>query len=290
VDDGGTADGGVDASPTQSFTITVRAINDAPTAQQDNVTAFVGQAKTISVLANDSDPENDPIRLISFTTPSNGTVRRDGNNLIYTTRLLVAGTDSFTYTITDDRGGTSTGSVQINVLDLIAPRIQTVRYYYGPSAYTDASALARGVLPWERLYKVSIVFSEGVTVNPNALTIMGIGGAYATTFTYNAATRTATWTPTGVVSNDRLTIRLSGAGVTDGSGNAVAADWARTFGMLTGDFDGNGVVDSRDVAAIKAKITRPGVPLNRFADIDGNGIVNMIDVNKATANLGRRLR
>ena len=78
--------------------------------------------------------------------------------------------------------------------------------------------------------------------------------------------------------------------MTDGSGNAVAADWARTFGLLTGDFDGNGLVDNRDVAAIKARFTRPGVLLNRFADIDGNGIVNQIDVNKTTANLGRRLR
>ena len=290
VDNGGTLDGGVDSSPTQTFTITVRAINDAPTAQQDNVTAFVGQPLSISVLANDADVDGDPIRLVSFTAATNGTVRREGNNLIYTTRLRFAGTDSFTYTVTDDRGGTTTGFVQVNVVDLIAPKIQSVRYYYGPNKYMDASALARGVLPWDRLHRIAIVFSEGVTVNPNALTLMGIDGAYATTFSYNAATRTATWTPIGVVSNDRLTIRLSGAGVTDGSGNAVAADWARTFGLLTGDFDGNGLVDSKDSAAVKARFTKPGVLLNRFADIDGNGIVNQMDLNKVIANLGRRLR
>ena len=94
VDSGGTADGGVDRSPAQTFVVTVSAVNDAPTAATDAVTALVGRPLPISVLANDSDPENDPIRIVSFTLPANGTLRREGNNLIYSTRLLVAGTDS----------------------------------------------------------------------------------------------------------------------------------------------------------------------------------------------------
>ena len=290
VDSGGTADGGVDRSAPQTFVITLNSVNDAPTAQTDAVTALVGRALPVSVLANDSDPESDPIRIISFTAPTNGTVRREGNNLIYTTRLLVAGSDSFTYTVTDDRGGTSTGTVQVTVVDQIAPTIQAVRLYYGAGSYVNASGLVRGILPWNRLHRISIVFSEGVTVDPNALSLVGIDGPYSMTFSYNAATRTATWTPTVAVGNDRVTLRLSAAGVVDSSGNAVPADWARTFGMLAGDFDGNGLVDSRDLTAIKSKFTRPGVVYNRFADVDGNGIVNQTDLNMATANKGRRLR
>ena len=287
---GGTADGGVDASPPQTFTVTVHAVNDAPTAVTDVVTALVGKALTIRPLLNDTDADGDPIRLVSFTAPANGTVRRDGNNLIYTTRLLTAGTDTIDYTVTDDRGGTSTGTIQITVVDQIAPRIQTVRLYYGPSAFVDASAVARSIFPWERLYWISVVFTEGVTADPAALVLTGLSGAISTTFNYDAATRTATWTPTVAVGDGRVTVRLIGALVTDTSGNAVAADWARTFGLLTGDYDGNGLVDNRDLAAIKKKLTRPGVAYDRFADVDGNGVVNQADVTKATANKSRRLK
>jgi hypothetical protein len=290
VDNGGTSDGGIDSSPAQSFTITVLPINDAPVAATDDVDALVGKSLTIAVLGNDFDVDGDTIQIDSFTLPTNGTLRRQGNTFIYTTRLLTAGNDSFTYSISDGNGGTNTGTVAIRIVDLIAPRVQAVRLYYGANEYVNASSVTRSILPWEQLHRISIVFSEGVTVNPNALTLAGPAGAYATTFDYDPATRTATWTPTVAIGNTRVSIRLDAAGVADGSGNLVKADWARSFGLLAGDFDGNGVVNDKDAKAIKKKFTRPRVAYNRFADVDGNGIVDQTDLDKARANKGRRLR
>jgi hypothetical protein len=86
-----------------------------------------------------------------------------------------------------------------------------------------------------------------------------------------------------------LTMRLTGTGVADSFGINLSSDWARTMGLLTGDYDGNGFVDNADLAAIKRKFTRPGVAFDRFADIDGNGVVNQTDLAKATANKGKRL-
>jgi len=255
-------------------------------AADDSVTARVGKSLTINVMANDSDVDHDAIRVLGFTSPAHGSLRRQGNNLLYTTRLTAAGSDAFTYTVTDGHSGVATGSVAITVVDTIAPRIQTVRLYYGQAAYADASALARGILPWERLHRIAVVFSEGVIVNPAALTLTGPGGSIPTTFAYDSATRTATWTPTVPVTDGRFTLRLSASGVADASGNALAADWARTIGLLTGDFDGNGVVTDADLRAIKRKIgTR-----DRFADIDGSGVVDAADYALALANKGRRLR
>jgi murein DD-endopeptidase MepM/ murein hydrolase activator NlpD len=286
ADDGGTADGGVDIGNMATFTIRVLPVNDPPVAADDSVTALVGKPLTINVLANDSDVDHDMIRVLSFTSPANGTLRRQGNNLLYTTRLTSGGSDAFTYTVTDGHGGVASGSVAITVVDTIAPRIQAVRLYYGPAAYADASSLARGVLPWERLHRVAIVFSEGVIVNPAALAITGLGGSIPTTFSYDAATRTATWTPTVSVSDGRFTLRLAAAGVADASGNVLAADWARTIGLLAGDYDGNGVVTDADLRAIRNRIgTR-----DRFADVDGNGLVTAADYDLAKANKGRRLR
>jgi hypothetical protein len=290
ADDGGTADGGVDVSPTQSFTITVHAVNDAPTAATDDVDAIVGKALTIKVLANDFDVDGDPIQLDSFTAPANGTLRRQGNSFVYNTRLLTAGTDSFTYTISDGQGGSSTGAVAIRIVDLLRPRIQAVQLHYGPTDYVNASSLTRSNLPWERLHRIAVVFNEGVVVDPAALTLVGPGGVFPTDFVYDPATRTATWTPTVPIENTRVTIWLAGGLVADASGNLLTKDWARSFGVLSGDFDGNGVVNDRDAAGIRKKFTRPGLAHNRFADVDGNGIVDQTDLDKAKANKGRRLR
>ncbi|MEO7325774.1 MAG: Ig-like domain-containing protein [Dokdonella sp.] len=74
------------------------------------------QPRTIPVLANDSDPDGDPLTIISVTMPTSGTVLISGNSVIYTSAAGFAGTDSFTYTISDGRGGTATATVTIVVL------------------------------------------------------------------------------------------------------------------------------------------------------------------------------
>jgi hypothetical protein len=290
VDDGGTVDGGVDASASQSFTITLRPVNDAPVPGSDTVTAVVGKSLRIPVLLNDTDVDQDQLRLVSITSPANGSARREGNFVIYRTRLATAGTDSFTYTVSDGNGGTATGTVSINVVDNLAPRIQSFRLYYGPTAYVDARSLSRGILPWEQITRIAVVFSEGVVVDASALTATGLAGAHSLSFSYDPATRTATWTPLTPILGGRLTIRLAAAGVVDGSGNALANNFARSVGLLAGDFDGNGVVNDTDVRAIQKRLTRPAASRMSFADVDGNGIVDQADLDKAAANKGRRLR
>jgi hypothetical protein len=291
TDDGGTSDGGVDQSSDQTFTITVLPVNDAPTATTDNVTVIVGKPLRIPILSNDFDVDGNPIKLVSMTLPSTGAVRRDGNAVIYTTRLTTAGADSFNYTISDGLGGTTTGTVSINVIDNVAPTIKSVKLHNGPKVYAEALSMPRAVLPWEQITAVSVTFSEGVTVQASALTLTNIkdGAVVPTSFSYNSATRTATWTPLVALGNGRFSIRLTAADVVDGSGNLMKSNWVRAFGLLTGDFDGNGLVDDRDLAGIRSRFTKPGVAYNAYADIDGNGIVNQADLTLATNNKNRRL-
>jgi hypothetical protein len=69
---------------------------------------------TIPVLANDSDPDGDPLTIVSFTSPVFGTVARGPDNtLIYTALQNFIGMDVFHYTISDGRGGTASTIVTV---------------------------------------------------------------------------------------------------------------------------------------------------------------------------------
>ena len=73
----------------------------------------------IDVLANDSDPDGDVLTVLSFTQPANGVVTFSGvpGVLHYRANVGFCGLDTFTYTVSDGRGGTATATVTVNVLD-----------------------------------------------------------------------------------------------------------------------------------------------------------------------------
>ena len=68
----------------------------------------------ITVLANDTDPDTGTtLTITAVTQPTNGTVviTGGGTGLTYTPDANFAGTDSFTYTITDGALATDTATV-----------------------------------------------------------------------------------------------------------------------------------------------------------------------------------
>jgi len=90
--------------------------NQSPQAVQDVISTLQGQSVEISVLENDSDPDGDPLSIVSVTQPQNGTVVNTGNGvLLYSPNASFGGTDLFQYTVSDGRGGTSTADVLVTV-------------------------------------------------------------------------------------------------------------------------------------------------------------------------------
>ncbi len=91
--------------------------NRAPIA---NANAFTVEAdstdNTLDVLANDTDPDGDPLTLIGVTAPANGTAAISGNLLLYTPVAGFVGVDSFTYTISDSFGAQATATVSVTVV------------------------------------------------------------------------------------------------------------------------------------------------------------------------------
>jgi VCBS repeat-containing protein len=284
-------DGNSDSAPaTVSFIVTP--VNDGPTAVDDTATVRQGKSQTILVLGNDTDPEGDLLRVSAITQGTKGTVGRTATSVIYTPRTGALGADEFTYSVTDDRGGVATATVRVDILDGIAPRISAVRLYYGPSstAVVNFAALSRSVLPWAGVTRMEFTFTEDVVVAANALTLTAAGGA-AVDFTsaYDPVTRTLALVRPEGLPIGRYTLRLSGAAVVDSAGNALTANWAKTFAVLPGDFDGNGRVDNTDLLRIRRNYTRPGRVLNRMADVNGDGVVDVQDYNLASGNRGRRV-
>ncbi len=113
-----TTSDGSGGTSTATINVTVNPVNDAPIAATDTASVDEDSEVTINVLANDTDVENNTLTIDGFTNGSNGTVSIDENNqFTYKPNPNFNGDDSFTYTVNDGNGGTSTGTVNV----IIAP-------------------------------------------------------------------------------------------------------------------------------------------------------------------------
>ena len=110
------------------------AINPVPTASDDTATVDEDSSVNINVTANDNFGGDGPSTgtITIETSPSSGTAVVNDNGtpnnptddtFDYTPNANFSGTDSFTYTITDANGDTSTGTVNITVDSINDPPV-----------------------------------------------------------------------------------------------------------------------------------------------------------------------
>ena len=89
--------------------------NAPPSASKDRATTVVDTPVVIDVLANDNDPDGDPMTIVATTPAASGAVFIIGGKLTYVPAAGFIGKDQFTYTISDGHGGTSVGQVDVHV-------------------------------------------------------------------------------------------------------------------------------------------------------------------------------
>ncbi|WP_236209959.1 retention module-containing protein [Metapseudomonas otitidis] len=94
--------------------ITVKPVNDAPTAVNDTATTQEDTPVTIDVLANDRDVDGDSLTLTGASA-QHGSVSIVDGKLVYTPTGNYSGADTITYTVTDGKGGNSTATVQVGI-------------------------------------------------------------------------------------------------------------------------------------------------------------------------------
>lgn len=120
--------------------------NVAPVVGDDKMEVEMSSVLLISqskLLENDSDADNDLLRLVDFTQPANGAVAFDDRkNLVYRAADGFTGTDFFTYTITDGQNAVATAKVEIIVApkaDMKLTKTQYVNFRSGKTTLTPGS-------------------------------------------------------------------------------------------------------------------------------------------------------
>ena len=86
-----------------------------PVAVDDSATVPYETATIIDVLANDSDPDGDPLIVNGIGPASNGLTSSNTTHVTYTPNPGYVGPDSFTYIISDGNGGSDSATVFVTV-------------------------------------------------------------------------------------------------------------------------------------------------------------------------------
>jgi YD repeat-containing protein len=145
------------SAPTATPAPTMGTGNLSPTAVADAAATLAGESVPIFVLANDSDPNEDPLNVSTFTQPDHGTVGFTNDVATYMPNAGFSGTDSFTYTVSDGQGGTASATVTV-VVNSVPPDpataasaptngVATVVPAATRFLYTGADAVQFGVAP-----------------------------------------------------------------------------------------------------------------------------------------------
>jgi hypothetical protein len=104
-------------SATGSSILYIYGVNDPPTAVDDSYTLQEDHFSLYTVTTNDYDVDGEAPRVTAVSTPAHGTATGGGSpgRVLYTPAANYNGPDSFTYTLTDAAGATSTATVHITV-------------------------------------------------------------------------------------------------------------------------------------------------------------------------------
>ena len=143
TDNGGTANGGVNTSAIQTFTITITAVNDQPTVSGS--TTSLAEDTSVQITLVGSDIDGDPLTYAIATQPTHGTVSIAGNIATYTPFANYNGTDSFTFTANDGTTEPNATSSPATVNITVTPVADA------PSATPPGPTLSYTVVAGEKL-------------------------------------------------------------------------------------------------------------------------------------------
>jgi VCBS repeat-containing protein len=192
-------------SSTVTVSLTVNAVNDAPTAVADSYSTNEDTPLSVvapGVLGNDSDVDGDSLSAQLVSAPSHGTLGFVSTGAFgYTPAANYNGPDSFTYKARDPSGaesGTVTVSITVNPVN-DAPTIAVVAG--GSCSLTNAFQGTISLAVADVDNPVSGLTLTGTSSNPTVLSNIAFGGS--------GAARSATLTGTGLPGSSTVTFTVS---------------------------------------------------------------------------------
>ncbi|MEY3175670.1 MAG: hypothetical protein RLZZ436_3584, partial [Planctomycetota bacterium] len=189
------SDGLLTSAPT-TVTLTVLPVNDSPVAADDAYTTSFNTPITVvapGLLANDRDPDADPLTAVLAVPPANGTlILNPGGSFTWTPAVGFSGTDSFQYQASDGITLSAAATVTITVTaPVLTPKFFVVdatglrnhQYTAEGTAITSTPLNARDTRP------------RGIATNPTG-TIFWVIDAGGDIFVYSRdGALLGQWTP-----------------------------------------------------------------------------------------------
>ena len=117
-----TADDGHGGTATGQLLVTVTPVNDNPIAAPDSAATDDNTLIAVAVLANDGDPDGDPVLLDAVGGCQVGEITANPDQTVtYKPKAGFNGTDVCSYTVSDNHGGTASAQLTVGVTKVNEP-------------------------------------------------------------------------------------------------------------------------------------------------------------------------
>lgn len=291
-------------------------LNSPPTPADDLSAVAPGFAIPLDATRNDSDPDNDRLRITAVSNPPHGTasvvsctvlfpLNPNSDCIEYTPDSGYEGIDSIVYTVSDGRGGTATATYHLAVGNVV-PNITAITPNSGPVSGGQSVRITGSNF----LFRSEVAFvCAGNSILPLTVTQLTDNEILATTppgtpGTCEVRVRTL-FARTGVLANaytySQPTIDTDGDGVPDGTDNCPLTpnpDQANNDGDAQGDVcdsddDNDGQSDVNEITCgsnpFSASSRAPDNDSDNLPDCvdpddDNDGVLDNIDNCQFTAN------
>ncbi|MDD9899351.1 MAG: tandem-95 repeat protein [Alphaproteobacteria bacterium] len=251
---------GIHMLASETFSITVNAVNDDPVAADDALWSLVDGNQTGNLLTDnglgvDADVDLDTLSVTAgvFATTQGGSVTISANgDFTYTPAASFSGTDTFTYTLLDGQGGSDTGTATVSVSNNTPPVALDDSFTPAYATTLTGNLLAdngSGADSDADSDPLSVVETAIVTAYGNNVSVSSNGDfTYALphgfvgtdTFTYTVTDGTATDTATATV-----TVAAPSGAITGTSGNDTSLNGTSGDDVIFG-LDGNDIIYAGD--------------------------------------------
>ncbi|MFV0492212.1 MAG: Ig-like domain-containing protein [Pseudorhodobacter sp.] len=194
-------------------------VNTPPVARNDSGSILADGELTLNPLANDTDADGDRLNILRLGEAGNGTARLNGDGTVtYVPDAGFSGQDSFSYQISDGRGGESTARVTVDVTERnVAPTAGDDNGFSGTAGQMT-------------MIRISDLLANDSDANGDSLSITGISNVVNGTASISGDFVHFTGNAAGSASFDYV--------LSDGQGNQDRATVSLTIEAADGGGDG----------------------------------------------------